>query len=220
MGMAAILVNGWQPFLQSFISLPQGGSKWNLSNIGPEAPVEKAFEILNIFFPYKWIRKQTWPYRKKVKCQCMTIILATLVDLLFPPPPPPPPTVSNDLCKDSAPRLLGSGEVEKKIFKAFYYIRAWRPSWSTDRNHFSNLSFPQPKEAPYEIWAKLAQGLQRRSRLKLLKDGRTDGRTDDGRKVITIAHLEQSSGELNMFTPVNPFFLYMTLGLPGSEWTC
>ena len=27
-------------------------------------------------------KKQTWPCRKKVKCQCMTIILATLVDLL------------------------------------------------------------------------------------------------------------------------------------------
>ena len=27
-------------------------------------------------------------------------------------------------------------------------------------------------------------------------DGRTHGRTDDGRKVITIAHPEQSSGEL------------------------
>ena len=27
-------------------------------------------------------------------------------------------------------------------------------------------------------------------------NGRTDGRTDDGRKVITIAHPEQSSGEL------------------------
>ena len=51
----------------------------------------------------------------------------------------------------------------------------------------------------------------------MLTDGRTDGRTDDGRKVITLAHLEQSSGELNMFTPVNPFFLYMTLGLPGSS---
>ena len=23
--------------------------------------------------------------------------------------------------------------------------------WSTDRNHFSNHSFPRPKEAPYEI---------------------------------------------------------------------
>ena len=51
----------------------------------------------------------------------------------------------------------------------------------------------------------------------MLTDGHTDGRTDDGRKVITIAHLEQSSGELSMFTPVNPFFLYMTLGLPGLQ---
>ena len=30
----------------------------------------------------------------------------------------------------------------------------------------------------------------------MLTDGRTDGRTDDGQKVITIAHPEQSSGEL------------------------
>ena len=56
--------------------------------------------------------------------------------------------------------------LEKKIFKGFYHIWAWRPSWSTSQDHFSNLSFPQPKEAPYEIWAKLAQRLQRRSRLK------------------------------------------------------
>ena len=72
-----------------------------------------------------------------------------------------------------------------------------------DRDHFSNFSFPHPKEAPYEIWAKLAQRFQRRSRLKMLTDGRTDGhtdsRTDDGRKVITIAHTEQSSGELKMY---------------------
>ena len=30
----------------------------------------------------------------------------------------------------------------------------------------------------------------------MLTDGRTHGRTDDGGKVITIAHPEQSSGEL------------------------
>ena len=47
-----------------------------------------------------------------------------------------------------------------------------------DRDHFSNFSFPHPKEAPYEIWAKLAQRFQRRSCLKMLTDGRTDGRTD------------------------------------------
>ena len=40
--------------------------------------------FLNVFFPYKCIRKQTWSCRKKVKCQCMTIILATLVDPLSP----------------------------------------------------------------------------------------------------------------------------------------
>ena len=36
-------------------------------------------------------------------------------------------------------------------------------SWSMDRNHFSILSFPQPKEAPHKSWATLAQRLQRRS---------------------------------------------------------
>ena len=35
--------------LAIFIPLPQGDSKWNLSNTGPEAPEEKSFEILNIF---------------------------------------------------------------------------------------------------------------------------------------------------------------------------
>ena len=30
-------------------------------------------------------------------------------------------------------------------------------------------------------------------------NGRTDGRTDDGQKVITIAHSEQSSGELKIY---------------------
>ena len=32
----------------------------------------------------------------------------------------------------------------------------------------------------------------------MLTEGRTDGRTDAGRKVITIAHPEQSSGELKI----------------------
>ena len=33
------------------------------------------------FFPYKCTGKQTWPCRKKVKCQYTTFILAILVDL-------------------------------------------------------------------------------------------------------------------------------------------
>ena len=45
--------------------------------------MKKLFEIRNIF-PYKCIRKKTWPCRKKVKCQCTTIILAIYVDPLSP----------------------------------------------------------------------------------------------------------------------------------------
>ena len=69
------------------------------------------------------------------------------------------PPVPDDLSKDSAPR-------RPRFFKEFNHIWAWRPSWSMNRDHFSNLSFPPPKEAPYEICAKLAKRLQRRSRLK------------------------------------------------------
>ena len=77
------------PILAVFHSPAQGGSAWNLSNISPEASEEKPFEIINNFFhtnvwgPYKCIQKQTWPRRKKVKCQCMIIILATLIDRQF-----------------------------------------------------------------------------------------------------------------------------------------
>ena len=97
------------------------------------------FSHTNVWCPYKCIGKQTLPRRKKVKRQCTIIILATLVDL---------PSLM--ICAKIQPQgILCS---DKKIFKGFY--------------HFSNLSFPQPKEAPYEIWATLAQRLQRRSRLK------------------------------------------------------
>ena len=50
------------------------------------------------------------------------------------------------ICAKIQPKA--SSVLEKKIFKAFYHIWAWRLSWSMDRDHFSHLSFPQPKEAP------------------------------------------------------------------------
>ena len=105
--------------------------------------------FLNIFFPYKCIGKQTWPCHKKVKCQCTTISLAALVD-------PPSPMIYAKIQPQS---ILGSGE---EVFKGFYHIWAWWPSWLMNCDHFSNLSFPQPKKAQYEIWAKLAQRLGRR----------------------------------------------------------
>ena len=73
------------PILAIFHSPAQGGSTWNLSNTGPEASEEKSFEIINIF-SIQMYGAHTNAYRsiKKVKCQCMTIILATLADLPFP----------------------------------------------------------------------------------------------------------------------------------------
>ena len=55
----------------------------------------------------------------------------------------------------------------------------------------------------------------------MLTDGRTHGQTDDGRKVITIAHPEQSSGELKVdlsikkvkFNTKLSFFSLFLLGL-------
>ena len=70
-----------------------------------------------------------------------------------------------------------SSVLEKKIFKGFCHIWAWWLSWSMDPDHLSNLSFPLSKEAPFEIWAKLAQGLQRRHRLKILMEKQTDSGT-------------------------------------------
>ena len=71
----------------------------------------------------------------------MTIILATLVDPLSP-------MIYANIQPQS---ILDSRE------EVFYHIWAWRPSWSTNHDHFSNLLFPLSKEAPYEIWAKLAR---------------------------------------------------------------
>ena len=73
--------------------------------MGPEASEEKLFEILNIFYIQMYgadtnAEKQTWPCRKKIKCQCTTIILLTLVDL-------PSPMI---YAKIQPQGILGSGE--------------------------------------------------------------------------------------------------------------
>ena len=47
---------------------------------------------------------------------------------------------------------IGPPVPEKKIFKGFYHIWAWRPSWSCDLDHLYKLSFPLPNEAPHKIW--------------------------------------------------------------------
>ena len=57
-------------------------------------------EDFEMFFSYKYIGKQTWPCRKKVKRQRTTILLAILVDLPFPMTP----------AKVQPQGILGSGE--------------------------------------------------------------------------------------------------------------
>ena len=59
-------------------------------------------------------------------------------------------------------KIIGLLVLEKKIFKGFYHIWAWRPSWSCDLYHLPKLSFPLPKEDSHEIWHLLAERFQRR----------------------------------------------------------
>ena len=42
--------------------------------------------------------------------------------------------------------------VPEKIFKGFYHIWSWRPSWSCDLDHLYKLSFFLAKEVPHKIW--------------------------------------------------------------------
>ena len=76
-------------------------------------------------------------------------------------------------------KIIGLLVLEKKIFKGFYHIWAWRPSWSCDLDHLYKLSFPLPKEAPHKIWLWLAKRIQRRSCLNIVDDDNDD---DNGRQ--------------------------------------
>ena len=57
--------------------------------------------------------------------------------------------------------------------KGFYYIWAWRPSWSCDPDAMNKLSYPLPKEAPHKNLALIGQA---DSEMFEIVDGRTDAR--------------------------------------------
>ena len=61
--------------------------------------------------------------------------------------------------------ILGSGEED---FKGFYHIWAWRPSWSTSQDHFSNLSFPQPKKGSIWNLSKIGPGAPEEKSFEIL----------------------------------------------------
>ena len=46
---------------------------------------------------------------------------------------------------------IGPLVLEKRIWKGFYHTLAWRPSWSSDTDAASKLSFPLPIKDPQKI---------------------------------------------------------------------
>ena len=101
------------------------------------------------FFSYICEGKQTWPCCKKVKCQCMTIIIAILVDL-------PSPMI---YAKIQHPRTSHPRFWKRRFLKVF-----------TIYGHGGHLGqWPTTIwEATNEIWATLAQRLQRRTHFNFL----------------------------------------------------
>ena len=41
---------------------------------------------------------------------------------------------------------------EKKIFKEFYHILVWQPSWSCDMDHVDEFSFPCTYKLTFKNW--------------------------------------------------------------------
>ena len=83
MGMAAILVTNGDHFSILLFPLSKEAAYEIWAKLAQGLQRRSCLKFWT-FFPYKCIRKQNWPYRKKVKCQCTTIILGILVALPFP----------------------------------------------------------------------------------------------------------------------------------------
>ena len=89
------------------------------------------------FFSYKSIGDQIWHCRKIGQGQPRDIIWTNLVVLEY---------------LRLHTKFQGHGlSVPEKIFKGFYHVWTWRPSWSFDLDHLNKFSFSHPKKAPHEI---------------------------------------------------------------------
>ena len=91
---------------------------------------------------------------------------------------------------------IGPPVLEKKIFRGFYHIWAWRPSWSCDQDIAINISMPLPKEAPHKI-----STVSEKKIFEIVDDGRTDAGSWPSYK------LTFGSGELKI---QQIFFLYFS----------
>ena len=95
------------------------------------------------FFPYKSIGDQIWPCHKIGQGQPRGIIWTNCVALEYSMLP-------YQVSRSSA------FQFQRRIFKGFYHIWAWRQSWSCDLDHLNQPLFLHLKEAPHKIWLQLA----------------------------------------------------------------
>ena len=78
-----------------------------------------------------------------------------------------------------------------------FLVLAWRPSWLEVGITGHNFERGPSKDHSTKVWLQLVQWfLRRRLKCEMLTDGRQT--TDDGRKVMTIAHLAFRPGELKI----------------------
>jgi len=85
-------------------------------------------------------------------------------------------------------KALGLVVSDKKIFEncilKTYFLTPW-PTYATNWNGLNNFDRGPPRDHSCEVWSKSNERFQRRCCLKkLLTHGRTDGRTDDGRRTL------------------------------------
>jgi hypothetical protein len=88
----------------------------------------------------------------------------------------------------SAERKISQINPEYMLNYPFFLFLAWRPSWLEVAITGHNFGRGPSKDHSTKVWLQLAQWfLRRRLKCEMLTDGRRT--TDDGRKVMTIAHM-------------------------------
>ena len=66
----------------------------------------------------------------------------------------------------------------------------WQPCWISNQHQKHKSGREPSNEHFWQVWLKSVQRFQRRRfKCEKLTDGRTDGRTDDGRLPMTKAHM-------------------------------
>ena len=80
-------------------------------------------------------------------------------------------------------KIIGLLVLEKKIFKSFYHILAWRPSWSCDLDHLYKLSFSLSKEAPHKNLALIGQAVSEEKMFEIVDEAAA---ADKGRRTMGI----------------------------------